>query len=521
MTTKTKTYANFTAGHYGSLDPSKAPEGSFFGINALVYRDGTVGPRAGFKALSFGRTPTARVYGFAHMENINWSLVYVEGTAVYRVKPPQAAGYPSALLLGNIGTRPTEHQMSLYDASLTDGGGYLHVPEEKSYRITDLRDNPGATFTALAAATNTKGAGALHGARLYIIPEAVQSNKVFYSNALDDATWPAANFFNVGYAANLTFIEGQRGHLTIGTGDGQWYVLSGTPGADAVLRRIVGAKTQPGILVAPCGVVGGDDVLYYLQPRGAIPATFDGVKVEELSHLGMAQPTSDYGKSTLIDQPQVHDLVKAFLIDAQSPAFYLKTGNGRMMARIHDAWVRQDFNVALDRDWAADGRGRVYAFSQWTGAAPQSMYVADWGLERPGFVSDTHASPGDNTTNSLEASVELPQHWTADGTDVVVQQVIVDMFVWNTGSPVDNRLDVTVEHYGRRGVDAATAATQTWTVPGAGYSTDTRGTSVRRVFDFGTATPGAGFQVKFPVVRGVGIRSVQVRYLDQSGTPRV
>lgn len=514
-----KVYDNFLLGHYGNIDPAKAPEGSYFGSNVLTYRNGTVGPRPGFRAHAFGRTPTARVFGFAHMENIEWPLVYVEGTNAYRTKAPDAAT-PSAALLGTIGTRPTDNQIGMYDAGLDEGGGYIHVPEGASFRVDHLL-NAGtpAAITQLSAATNSNGAACVYGVRLYLVGQAIQSDTVFFSNASDDATWTASDFFTVSLAKNLQVLAPHRGHLTIGTADGQWFVLSGVPGSTGTLRRITDPTAAPAILIQPACVVGGDN-LWFLKPRGSIPSYFDGVKVTELAHLALSRPNVPYGQDIRIGTGQAHDLVKTFLLYPDSPAMYLKAGNGRMMLLNHGAWTRHDFGVALDRDWTADGRGRMYAFEQWTGVAGQRMFVTDIALERPGFAADTFASPGDDSDTPLAANLELPQFWHPDGSEMRVRQVRVDIAKWDTGSATANQLDVAVDVIGRRGVSGVSTTTRTWVEAGAGHSTDTTGTPDRLVLDFGATTPGGGFQVRFPIMRGVAIRSVRVVYDEYPGRPR-
>ena len=517
-----KTYDNFSAGHYGNLDPAKAPEGSFSGRNVLVYRDGTLGPRPGFRAHNFGRVPTARVQGFTHMENGEWPLVYVEGTNAYRAKAPDAVNPTDVRLVGSVGPTPTEHQITIYDAGLDLGGGYIHVPEGKSYRLTALQtDVGGGVLTALTAATNSKGAGCVYGERLFVVGEALQASTIFYSGAANDATWAAADFFKVGLSKTLAFIGSHRGYMTIGTNDGKWYVLSGTP-ATGTLRRITDPSAAPAILVAPACAVGGNN-LYFIAPQGTTPSIFDGVKVTELTHLQMTRPHVPYGQDIRIGPSQAHDLVRAIMVMPESPFLYVKAGNGRAMLLNHGAWTRHDFDVALDRDWAADGRGRIYAFEQWTGTPGQRMFVTDISLERPAYTTDLFASPGDDSNVPIDAQASLPQFHQPGGTEVRVRQVIVDIYKWNTGAAEANQLDVAIDTFGRRGLAGVSTATRSWTEAGAltPPSVDgIRGTPDRIVLDYPATTPGGGFQVRFPVMRGVGIRSVEVIYDEYPGRPR-
>lgn len=505
----TTTFDNFSAGHYGNLDPAKAPEGSFFGQNVLVYRDGNIGPRPGFRQHAYGRLPAARVKGFTHMENGEWPLVYVEGTDVYRAKAPDAASPTDVRLVGSISPTPTDHQVGMYDAGLDLGGGYIHVAESKSYRLDSLQtDVGGGVLTTLTSAPDSKGAGCVYGERLFIVGRAIDASTIFYSNAADDAAWSFADFFRVGLSKTLAFIGSHRGHMTIGTNDGKWYVLSGTP-ATGTLRRITDPTAAPAILIGPACAVGGDN-LYFISPQGTTPSIFDGVKVTELTHLQMTRPHVPYGQNIRIGPSQAHDLVRAIMVKPDSPLLYVKAGNGRAMLLNHGVWTRHDFGVALDRDWAADGRGRIYAFGQWAGVAGQRMFVTDISLERPAFVSDKFASPGDDSNVPLDCSVTLPEQWSESGDELRVTEVMVDFLRWNTGAAETNRIQAEVTALAAGSEVPPITHTVTWEQDGALSPAADVGTKDRIRMGFGPQGTGAGWSLKLSGLRGVAIRQVSV-----------
>ncbi len=208
--------------------------------------------------------------------------------------------------------------------------------------------------------------------------------------------------------------------------------------------------------------------------------------------------------------------------DNASPAFALRAGaagaNGRMLLMHNGAWSMHDFGIPMSQLWTSDGRGRLFAFNDNAGAVGVSLYQTQLRLDRPAFVSDVTARPGDNSDTPLAANVSLPEVWTEDGTDLRVRRVIIDLTSWNTGSSVANQVDVAVTALGVRGLDDPTGPPRSWTEPGS--SASTAGVRRRLVLDFGTMPPGGGYQVRLSNIKGVSIRAIRVVSDELPGRPR-
>ena len=57
--TKTLVYDDWSAGEFGTIDPTRAPEGSWTGTNVIVYEGGHIGPRPGLRKAPVTNLPEA------------------------------------------------------------------------------------------------------------------------------------------------------------------------------------------------------------------------------------------------------------------------------------------------------------------------------------------------------------------------------------------------------------------------------------------------------------------------------
>ncbi len=156
----------------------------------------------------------------------------------------------------------------------------------------------------------------------------------------------------------------------------------------------------------------------------------------------------------------------------------------------------------------------MFAFND----AETTCYMTNLRIDRPAFVSDPDARPGDDSDTPLAATFSLPETWTADGTAMRVRQVIVDIKKYATGVATANQVDVQVETLGRRGLDGEGSVIRSWTEAGA--LATTAGKSDRIVMDFGAVTPGGGYQITLGNLKGVAVRAVHVAADDYPGQPR-
>lgn len=142
--------------------------------------------------------------------------------------------------------------------------------------------------------------------------------------------------------------------------------------------------------------------------------------------------------------------------------------------------------------------GQTYVAEAWftPGATPRgSRLIIDWFTSADAFISSTF---GGATATLVAGPMQLRLRGTAPATAAKATIVL------QVGGLGDGDVGVGELHY----VDDVTLFRK---LPEAGVRD-------RAVFEFGTGQPGAGFQVKLPILRGVAIRSVQAVYTSNAGT---
>ena len=499
-----KVFADFSGGEAGSLDLAKVPDNFWTGRNLVVYRSGALGPRPGLRLHALGRTPTGPINGLGYAGGAR-PLVYVDGVAVWTVGEDGVAR-----TAGNISAAPNPRIPVHFEA--TDAGNiFMFVPNGgRTYKIETM------TGSGSLLDLNTTGgvAGDIYGIRL--VRTDTSGNRIYYSAPNNVSSWPSGNFLDVVLAKALVFLAEQRGHLTIVTIDGSWYVLTGVPGVNDTLRRITGGKTVPPQMAPEAFVDIGDDLIHYLSPINNYPGSFDGVEHTELAYLSMT-PTEPLATFAAGTQTQAYNAANAFQgADNASPAFVLPapvvSPNGRMLLKHNGVWGLHDFEYPMSRLWASDGRGRIYGFN-WNfpgnDVGPQVL-TTQLRLDRPAFTSDTTARPGDNRDQPLACEVTFPESWSENGDELRVREVMVDFIRWNTGVAETNRIEATVSALARASEVAPISSTRTWEQAGSDSPATQDGTKDRIRFGFGDQGTGAGWRLKLHGLRGIAIRQVIV-----------
>ena len=503
-----RAYNDFTGGHAGLLDLNKVPANMWKGTNVLLYRNGSLGPRPGLKALDAGGALPSPFYGLGYIEAGNRSLIYIAGgtptaTTLHAADPN---GAPSRYAVGpmKLGSDP---QVPAQVVDVTSGTGFINPGKGGMlHRFQPL--------AAIIEGTVKRGSTSfcVYGLR-GVGADDVQPRRLFYS-AADDAVggWFSGNFLDISISNRIVFMAAQRNHLLIVTGDGSWWVLTGVPGAsNSVLRRITGGRMAPPQIAPAAFVDLGNDDVWVLDPTNNYPGMFDGAKYQDFPYLSMSDnPTDSYASGT---QTQADNGAKAFQgADNHSPAFVLPSHiagpNGRMLLMHNGAWSFHTFGVAMSQHWASNGRGRLFGLN----AAGSAIHTTQLRLDRPAFTSDLYAQPGDLTNTPLDASFTLPHIWSETGDELQVKEVMVDFTAWNTGATEPNRVSVRVDALAHGSNNASISQVQTWEEAGSSSTTVQAGMPKRVRLNFGEQGPGAGAQVSLEGLRGVAIRKVYVIY---------
>lgn len=503
MASEIVVYDDFSRGEAGRLGLSKPPEpGYFSGKNVLVYSNGMLGPRPGWKDMAVTGVPTGVVVAQGSLA-IRHIVIAQSGTSLKAYHFPVTSGARAVTAAAPV-TVPAATIQPLPATQPPDGwlyAGYTNdlyatIGDELLVSQLDIAGGQTDTFRGIGYS----------GRRLYL-----SHNRVIrYSDPdpTNRSVWPSVNTFHVD---NVTpaIHQFRTGTVFVTRHIGVSLLLGTTKSG-----RLV--KLTPGTAPAFHGhsTVDHDDVLWYLQEGQDVLTYFDGATRRLLGHIPVLDGTKADDPNNL-SAPRLFGMASGET--AKGPDAKLAIASGRLagapsLMTYFDGrtWTQHTApaSVALSgavQPWPT--RPGVYwaATVSTETTAPRFLSWAPL-LDRPAFTTDADSLPGDDSTTPLNAFASLPEHWRPQGEEARVRQVVIDLVKWNTGSATPNQLDVTVETFGRRDVAGESPATRSWTE--AGNSSSRSGTRQRLVLDFGITTPGAGFQVKLANIKGVAIRSV-------------
>lgn len=495
MTAPLVTYDSFSAGEFGKRGAWRAPSGSFTGLNVVAYDDGSIGPRAGLRAYTLTSMPAGDTLamGFGKTTAGSLRMWFVKGTGVYAFNPFDFASQAVIAYAGALTTAPRASASVSYVHR--QGKTYwLNHADGKLWRF----DHDAATVTATPAAAIVPASSTNHaviaqyGART--IAAENFSNRVFYSDADNPESWPAPNYFDVGEShIGITGLHAQRNHLAIAKGLdghlGEWWVLTGVPGVDSVLRRQV-----QGLSPIPAGAaaIDGEGVVWFGSNAEIAPAAFDGSTVSmdpeqvEASARTYSAALATRRPGEVIIAGAHSDNTPIRLTQRRGRAWFrhqLEAGpSGYSLAKANmSAYPLSDLYV-----FCVDDRSDFRAWSALATTPGGGPYGAVW----------TPASPAD-------CAFTLPEWWAPDGREVSVRAVQVDFRSYAVGS-----------------------GNCTWTLTLTPQRIHEGGAGTPQTFAFSEAAPGAevnrrrqalfaiddanGFQLSFSNLRGVAIQKITV-----------
>jgi hypothetical protein len=496
-------YDRFNVGEYGHQGGSHAPDGSFTGRNVMVWRNGLIGPRPGLKASATAPTGGVAISnvwripadGAANTADMMW--VTTTGVVVKAVESTGA----KTTLTGSI-TAPTRAPQIVH----TGVGTYILTNfGDQSYAI-DLVAN---TVTAIAGSVGGTTIG-MYSDRVFIANGGTTGNfrRVFYSEPADYTNFPALNFFDITGNSGVAALVGQRDHLSIAAEDGSWWVFRGA-GSTGSLRKVTAADWPThGFNPHACTNLA-DDLIVMMTPLGDWPSTFDGTTLE---HNYLPSPSGDvtlYGDTTGIRVLPGRRPGEACMIVPDG------TNGALLWVNQGGTWTIHRYPTNISSVATASSTNQFLLCDKTT----PTFYVAAFDLNRPAFIGDSRARPGDLSDTPLDAHFTMPEWWSPPGTEVRVKQVIVDFVKYTTGVTT-NGFSVALTAFGLFQNDGTESpAAQAWSEAGASASTS--GVRDRFVANFGSQGYGAGFQVSINSMVGVGIRTITVVLDNQPSSPRV
>lgn len=521
---QTITFDDFSAGEYGSEAAWRAPKNSFTGTNILRYTDGSLGPRNGLKALTLsGDAMQGVVKGWGRLlvsaTNLIWLVV--DGTAYVM----STSGVVDSC--GAIGITPVEPPQGVPKGTktyLTVLGDSLWVIDHAAGTIAqntaysagppEVGGRPGLRCIAQYGERTLAGGAVPDSGTSGKAPDATTApgNRLYFSAASNPTLWPAANYIDVGDSSlDITAIQPHRTFCMIATTDGSWWILTGVPGVNPVLRRALNGVSP----AYPEHVteIGNGNLAYYIgssTDNGSTAALgqFTGSQVSLVEKLpfGSGRRTTPYPTATVRPLKNPED-------------WFCQSGHGAdntMALRQLGAWSLHQWQVSgvtLKGFALTNLPGIGQEFFTDGGAASTTPKIYQWRSynNRPAFTGDSFMQPGDASTTPFTANFTLPEWYDPDGRDVSVLSVVVDFTSWDTGSGTANNFTLTPIVHRTYEAGSISGTADSFNQASGSSAATTAGTRRRKRFDFSGLPAGNGFQLAFSAVRGVAIQKVQVK----------
>lgn len=510
-------YDDFTGGDFGSIGAMNAPPNTFEGRNMVVYRDGTIGPRAGVLALEYagGEDDTGAVTGIGWRGTPNVDLWWIVDTTVYYA-PSRTVGAPVGKFATDLdapvgaGVSPQWVEYGNDDTYLTIyNDTTYHMSHEGTPDLVALTDAPGGRAIAF------------HGDRMFVASTPADLYRVFFSASLDPNDWTDGEFFDVPNASGaLEGIWDQRNHLSILTQNGEWWVVTGAPGTDsAFLRRVTGGGVHPWIATADMGVCTGADELWHTPILADYPANFNGAVVEEKRYLAIQDGTPQFGIGYI-------KVLRGFRPDEVVFWFPQEQRVGLYMNGVWTLHTIDIEGVTLSQYAVSDNQAQIIFTDGGDVAEKPAFYTWKLDLNRPSNSDDALANVGDDKDSYNDATLNFPEEWVQDGTEIRVRSVTIDFTKWDTGSSTQNKFTVTprtISRYNQPNGDVVDATAQTFAEWPDDWTTGV-GSSVRdrKVMRFGTDMRyGGAFQIRLSDIGGIAIKSILVEVETRDEIPRI
>ena len=498
-------FKSWLGGHAGRIDPTIAPEGSWFGTNVQTYPSGLIGPRWGLKQVQvldpLGDPIVVPVAG---------------GPKGFAVIGPNLFVVADTLYMGDLSTLEatgtvTCEQFDAYPG--TPAGWVTLVPYDTDnvYALVDgdLYQHVLSTLTSVSVTTPSTFSFIRRWGFHCVGIDSTVPYRLWFSEVsdlgFDFSTWPALNFVDIGDAEPITAIVALYNTLFVGKRSG-WWALSGVIGQSTTVRQI---SLGDGPVDAR-GVAAGVDNKVAYWPRSPHPATFNGsttallldhVTVEYAPTAAQAVAAAPTGRAVIFGYDD-GAASKGLLISALTGTSYHEFG--AQLAGWAPDVIENGYEVAA---------GYVLAAQQ-TALVGDDLVVYYWKVnpDRPALAADTLGSRGDDSDTPLDASLSTRGWIDPQGRDVRVRSVLVRFRAWDISDDVNLTtfagFGVAVRRLAPYEEPGDTSAVQSWRAVRGELSADGGDFEVR--FAVGEQGYAAGFQIAFTDMRGVAIRDVVV-----------
>jgi len=497
-------FRDWSGGEFGILDPGVAGRSEkqmFTGDNVLRYRTGLLGPRPGLKTVTFTSPPDGTPLGSGTTSSGSlWVLTQTGGGYEVREWNPDTGVVGSAY----SGSLPAAVPFAIKTEVANGTGSWISVPSAGVYKLNHTSDAASLVDTDPAGFVITQ-----YGLRAV----ANTGSRLWYSNANDPDTWGAASYLDLS-GFSISFMAPFRDGMIVGTAGGIFHILTGVLGATTVVREL----SRGGSPVSPFHALRvADDKVWFYNQAEPYPSMFNGAIHQRFDYLtNETVPTASFNGKLPFRNMQPTTWA------GTNDWFTYGLQNGHSFQ--NDVLTMHTFSSLSDTGLGSVtdlGTHHLLLDSNGTGD-PLTAYRFAPGLkDRPAFVGDDYAQPGDGSDTPLNGVYfQTPEWWEDAGHQVRVSQVIVDFVAWDTGTVDSAYFEITLDMLHRTGAAATKFGSSVVGLdePVSSFTTSAAGTPGRIEKNM-TEGYGAGFQVTISDIANCAIRNVIVVPAPDSSRP--
>lgn len=505
-------YARFTGGDWGLTDASKAREGQWRGENIMLADSQLLSMRPGLATLNItglGNHPNdGSPRGFEHWDG---GLVVVTDQP-YWVKHPTSKNQTVAAEA--LGTFDSPASGKCHMAQM-NGNLYINVDG-------DIYKYEAATHTKTKISTPVALNNLTRWGYYLVAVRPFKPWQIFYTDVgeagADPDSWNINNFLEVGSNGHIRSLAPMYNYLYCGKPEG-WWAVSGVLAERPYTRPVTVGNGPP--LRENATITTDNRVLYWGHDNA--PMWFNGDNSYFDAEFRISSVERKYPTNAVAASPFGR---RCFLLGEPADQYDALDATTGMLMYDNGDWTTHEFPFPLGGIAGHDPRDAIdrppsvmFFINRARQSNPVQIYTLDTSLDRPARTSDKYADPYDIDGEELvTGNVELPAFYDSQSRMVMARSVVVQFRHWpNQVANSNNELQCYVRPLGRYEGGALENEAQIWVAP-AESAADGGSDETWRI-GAGNIGWANGFQVVFPRMRGVALRSVEVHC--EVRTPRL
>jgi len=506
-------FADFAGGDWGQLDPGKAKPTQWRGTNICVYDSKLIGVRGGLAPLAITGLPDhpdlVSPRGF---EIWNGNLIVV-GEQPYRVEIGASAAAPVTAVAMTPFTDDAVgkvHMAQFHNDLYMNVDGLLFKYEQDTFVQSII-----ATPFPIRNLTRWN---------YYLVGVDIENPwRLWYSDVGEAGatpdSWGANNFLDVGSNESINALMPMYNYLYAGKASG-WYAVSGVLADRPFTRRVTNGNGP--ISHERCSITTDNRILYWGHDRA--PVWFNGESAYFDEEFRVSSVETNYPTNAVVASPFGR---RCFMLGEPEDHFDEEDAVTGMLMYDDGDWTTHDFPVPFGgiaghdlRESTTKPPSVMFFVNRGRSLTEDTIiYSYDIDLDRPGRLSDAWARPYDvDQSGLLIGTLDFPAYYDSQSRMVLARNAVIQLRHWPSEVPDDiNELHCAILPMGRFEGGSLAVQPQVWVQPSDRAHQDGSDEMWRiGVGDIGWAN---GFQVTFPRMRGVAIRSIEVHC--EVRTPRL